>query len=954
MAGSILIPLKTVFDDKGLKDAQRQFGQLGSSLKSTLGAIGIGIGIGVISNALRDSAKAAVEDGKSQALLAQQLRNTVGATKEQTAAVEASISKMQLMSSVADDQIRPAFASLVRATGDVEKATALTNLALDVAAGTGKDLGAVSLALGKYLNGSKKSLELLVPAIKGAKDPMRELAAEFNGAAEAAANADPFQRLSVIFGEIQEQIGVALLPALQEMATYLASPAGQVEIAGLVTVFKDLAGAVGGVIGFLKDNYKWILEIAKTALVLWGVAKIFGAIQIAVKAATVMMGIFNGTLLLNPIYLAIAGVAALGTAIKTLYDIASTVPTQRETAGVPASVAKAATEAGVKAYKAAMKNSSDIQGAIEAKRKATADVVNAYRSQQAEIARLTGAANAFNAAKLVTTDPFADLLTPKTSGGVKTTATKVSATFFDSLLEENRKQMARIRLSKVGISGSLQDAIIGSGDTWFATATKIINSSEPALAALRKQWSLTGTAIQEAADAAAKALEESNAKTAALLADLNNQLSDAQTRLDELTNTLTPAAKTVSEVYTEAKQAYEALTEASANFAKTIPDVVAGIKNMTSLAEPIGQFESQVVSSFGNVESSLKSALDSKLITDQSYRDLSAWAKREMALMQDIARQRDALAQKISLAEAVYNDSKNAILAYGNINGLIKTTAQTITETQTKIVNGITTTLTKSVEQISKTNIVDEYRNILAKTKEFAGNLNALKKMGLNKDLFKQIVDAGVDAGGATAAGIIEGGQQSVTELNSIFAELNTVGDQVAETTTVVMFNNGVDVMGGFINGMKAQAEALANTAKTLAETFAGAFDIALQSALAVAIAAAKAALVAAMAALQLEIDAAKAELARIQGEISKVSAPVTAVPVPVLPTPQDNAGDYIVLPSGGAGAIGFRGGTSAVDGGATINLTVNAGLGTNGAVLGGQIVDLIKKYEKTSGTVFA
>ena len=41
MAGSILIPLKTVFDDKGLKQAQSQFSKLGGSLKGILGAAGL-------------------------------------------------------------------------------------------------------------------------------------------------------------------------------------------------------------------------------------------------------------------------------------------------------------------------------------------------------------------------------------------------------------------------------------------------------------------------------------------------------------------------------------------------------------------------------------------------------------------------------------------------------------------------------------------------------------------------------------------------------------------------------------------------------------------------------------------------------------------------------------------------------------------------------------------------
>jgi hypothetical protein len=40
--------------------------------------------------------------------------------------------------------------------------------------------------------------------------------------------------------------------------------------------------------------------------------------------------------------------------------------------------------------------------------------------------------------------------------------------------------------------------------------------------------------------------------------------------------------------------------------------------------------------------------------------------------------------------------------------------------------------------------------------------------------------------------------------------------------------------------------------------------------------------------------------------------------------------------------------------GGASIVSNVNAGMGTNGAQVGEQIVNAIKRYERTSGPVFA
>jgi len=55
-------------------------------------------------------------------------------------------------------------------------------------------------------------------------------------------------------------------------------------------------------------------------------------------------------------------------------------------------------------------------------------------------------------------------------------------------------------------------------------------------------------------------------------------------------------------------------------------------------------------------------------------------------------------------------------------------------------------------------------------------------------------------------------------------------------------------------------------------------------------------------------------------------------------------AGPEAVVPLNKAGSFG----------GGTYNIVVNAGVGTNGAQVGQQIVEAIKKYERTSGQVFA
>lgn len=280
MAGGLYLPLKAVFDDKGFKEAQKSMGTLGSTMKKTLGAVGLTVGIGALVNQLNRAGKAAVEDAKSQGLLALALRNTVNATNDQISAVEKSIAKMELMSNVADDQIRPAFSKLLVSTGDITQATGLMSLALDVAAGTQKDVSTVAAALAKAHGGQATALNKLVPGIANVTDKMGFLQEKYAGAAAEASNLDPYQRMNIIFGNLQEAIGTYLIPALQAFANWLASPPGQEKLKAIAATFGTIVTAVGNMVSFLLDN-TWLV---KTVAGLVAMYKVWKAIFLVTKA----------------------------------------------------------------------------------------------------------------------------------------------------------------------------------------------------------------------------------------------------------------------------------------------------------------------------------------------------------------------------------------------------------------------------------------------------------------------------------------------------------------------------------------------------------------------------------------------------------------------------------------------------------------------------------------------
>jgi hypothetical protein len=129
--------------------------------------LGLATAVGTAAFAIGVSAvKAAIEDEKAQASLAQTLRNTTKATDEQIAATEDYIDATQRATGVSDDQLRPSLQRLLTSTNDLQKAQKLQTLALDVAAGSGKSLEEVSNILAKAYDGNFKALKNLGVELK--------------------------------------------------------------------------------------------------------------------------------------------------------------------------------------------------------------------------------------------------------------------------------------------------------------------------------------------------------------------------------------------------------------------------------------------------------------------------------------------------------------------------------------------------------------------------------------------------------------------------------------------------------------------------------------------------------------------------------------------------------------------------------------------------------------------
>jgi hypothetical protein len=231
MAGSLLLNVEILGEfrkltaatqgaTKTLTGMQKSAQKVSSNIKKAFLTIGVGLSFAAIAKGFKESTQAAQQDVKGRELLTIAIQNNTKATQDQIDEVDNYIERTEVAAAVSDDILRPALGSLVRATGSTTRAMELLDVALDVSAGTGKDLGTVSEAMSKALGGNVGALRRLIPTLNNTEDPMVQLARAFKGANAEAAKGKTWERFEIIMGNIQEMIGMVLLPVLEKFSAW--------------------------------------------------------------------------------------------------------------------------------------------------------------------------------------------------------------------------------------------------------------------------------------------------------------------------------------------------------------------------------------------------------------------------------------------------------------------------------------------------------------------------------------------------------------------------------------------------------------------------------------------------------------------------------------------------------------------------------------------------------------
>jgi hypothetical protein len=341
---------------------------------------------------LKKSAEVAVENAKGFNLMANQLMNSAGATREQSKALDEQLEKLSQVSGVLVTDIRPNFAKLVNVTHDTTEAMKLQKMAMDISAGTGKNLSVVTMALARAHEGNFAALNKLTPGIKNANDKMKYLEDTYGGLAETAGSSDPFARMQVSIEGLQKAFGDVLLPVLNQAVDFFQKLIENIKpfvpvIMGVAGAFVAYQVATAGVSAAMTiyDGVMALSTLATEGFTLALASTGIGAIAIAVGALTAALLGLNmaaGLAGAAPSKAAIAAGEAARKKAEDAFKKNSMVKSEFAYAGVNVTQSDAAAKAaGEQAYKKAVAGVSAAEEKAKAERirKEQRDALNAAK-----------------------------------------------------------------------------------------------------------------------------------------------------------------------------------------------------------------------------------------------------------------------------------------------------------------------------------------------------------------------------------------------------------------------------------------------------------------------------------------------------------------------------------------------------------------------------------------------
>ena len=309
---NVVVSAIATFNGKALKKGQKDisaFDKQAQKLGKTFNRVFATTALVAFS---KKAINAFAADEKAAKSLAVQLENTGNAFRVNE--VESYIAGLQSLYGVLDDQLRPAFQTLLNATGSVTLSQQALETALNVSAGTGKDLATVVAAIAKGASGTTTALTRLGTGLDKAtiasgdmNKIMAALDKKFAGQAQARLTtyAGKMDLLKVAAANATEIIGKGLIDAISAIGKDNSIDQAADSMNNFAVAIANTAKGMGELIGQIKrivdtDVGKFLLgltallTLGKKQLVLGAAGLIAYDIGKSQKSSASNMGGYSG------------------------------------------------------------------------------------------------------------------------------------------------------------------------------------------------------------------------------------------------------------------------------------------------------------------------------------------------------------------------------------------------------------------------------------------------------------------------------------------------------------------------------------------------------------------------------------------------------------------------------------------------------------------------------------
>ncbi|MFJ9037996.1 peptidoglycan DD-metalloendopeptidase family protein [Streptomyces sp. NPDC102406] len=194
------------------------------------------------------------------------------------------------------------------------------------------------------------------------------------------------------------------------------------------------------------------------------------------------------------------------------------------------------------------------------------------------------------------------------------------------------------------------------------------------------------------------------------------------------------------------------------------------LKQLTGTAAQISSAMNKVATALKNSFKGVKTTLDNKLL---------ARVASQTKVLQALAKQRDAIAAKITAAKTLATETTNQAVQFTGLQSLP---------------NG--------GNAFGASGILAGLTSRLTQLKAFGVNLKKLAARGLNKQLLQQIITMGPESGAAYAKALVDATPKEFKDINAAQTQIASLTTSFGKDAADAMFDAGTDSGKGYLTGL--------------------------------------------------------------------------------------------------------------------------------------------------------